>query len=71
MITLRSLRNRIYHSLLDDGWAPYWTKDFLDKKDSRILIKKLLQSIANNHSKREVMKFIKRFKVKKRNRRKK
>jgi hypothetical protein len=67
-VTFRRLRINIINSLMDKGWSSRWTEDFVNKKDSQILLKQALKCLANGYKKGDMIKFMNKFKDKKKKR---
>ena len=55
---------RIQNRLIDDGWSMTYARNFAEKKDNQLLLKTLFKSLINDYKKRAMMKFLKKYKEK-------
>ena len=51
-ITFRKLKNNIENKLIDSGWSATWARNFVDKEDSKILLKISFKCLSSIYSKR-------------------
>ena len=63
-LSFRRIRMRIQNRLIDDGWSMTYARNFAEKKDNQLLLKTLFKSLINDYKKRAMMKFLKKYKEK-------